>query len=104
CLLLASGKPEFPVRVNCISSHHVQADREARMPERTVPGHVLVQAEFPSGFVLSLTLSTVNARGLPPTLYGHKGAIQVRRSGDRLEVFPENAFLPQTSTDAFTGL
>jgi hypothetical protein len=82
----------------------VNADAEARMPKRTVPGHVLVQAQFPSGFVLSFTCSSVCARGPAPTFYGHKGSIQVGASGDKLDLVREEAFSSQTDAVRIEGL
>jgi len=59
-LMLASGNPEFPVRVNCIGTRNVHSDLPGA-PEREVPEHVQFLAEFPSGYLITITVSTVNA-------------------------------------------
>jgi predicted dehydrogenase len=103
-LLLGSGSPEYPVRVNCVSSHHVHSDLRAGMPEREVPGHVQVQAEFPDGWTLSLTCSTVCARGLPMTFHGHKGTIEVAASGNKARLMPEEEFAEEITGATYNDL
>lgn len=103
-LLLGSGESHFPVRVACTSSHRTDADGEAQTPPRTVPSHVLVQAEFPGGFVLSLTCSSVCAHGPPAMLFGHKGTLQIGFGGDRVELFAEEAFASEINSQVIEGL
>ena len=62
-LMIATGKPEFPTRVTSIGTRHVHSDRKTPgTPERDVPEHVQLSAEFPSGLLLTVTSSTVNAK------------------------------------------
>ena len=62
-LMLASGNPEFPSRVVCIGTHNVHSDLAVPgTPEREVPEHVQFLAEFPSGYMVTITCSTVNAK------------------------------------------
>src|SRR5215471_10966179 len=51
-LMLASGNPEFPVRVCCIGTKNVHQDTEKPAPEREVAEHIQLLAEFPSGFLI----------------------------------------------------
>src|SRR5690348_17257558 len=57
-LMLASGTPEFPVRVSCIGTHNVHSDLPAA-PEREVAEHIQFLAEFPSGYLITITCSSV---------------------------------------------
>src|SRR5207245_10366495 len=46
-LMLASGNPEFPVRVCSIATKNVHEDKETGAPERETPEHLQLLAEFP---------------------------------------------------------
>ena len=60
--LMATGNPEFPSRVVCIGTLHVKADTAVPgTPIRETPEHTQLLAEFPSGAVITITASTVNA-------------------------------------------
>jgi predicted dehydrogenase len=62
-LMLASGKPEFPVRVVSIGTRNVHADLGTpNTAEREVPEQQQIVAEFPSGYMITLTVGTVNAK------------------------------------------
>ena len=53
-------------------------------PEREIPEHAQLLAEFPSGFVLMVTCCTVNASTPGTSLYGHKANLDIdatRREG-----------------------
>jgi predicted dehydrogenase len=92
-LMLATGNPEFPRRVVSIGTRNVHTDRNTpNTPEREVPEHVQLVAEFPSGAMLTLTCSTVNGRSPGFVLYGHKATIEISDQGNGLQLIPERAF------------
>ncbi len=99
-LVLATGNPEFPRRVISIGTRNVHTDRNTPgTPERDVPEHVQLVAEFPSGLVLTVTSSTVNARSPGFVIYGHKATLEIGDQGNVLHMIPERAF-----ADEFEGL
>ena len=102
--MLASGNPEFPVRVSCISSHNVHADKEKPAPEREVAEHIQLVAEFPSGYMVTVTCSTVNAKSPGFAIYGHKATMNIGSSGERIELVPEKEFAEEIDPETITGL
>jgi predicted dehydrogenase len=93
-LMLASGNPEFPSRVTSIGTRNVHTDRNTPgTPERDVPEHVQLTAEFPSGYLLNVTCSTVNAKSPGFVIYGHKGTLEMGNSGESLLMKPEKDFV-----------
>ena len=66
--LIACGNPEFPTRVTSIGTRNVSLDRE-------VADNIQVLAEFPSGWTMLFTGSTVNEVGLPDVFRGSKGSV-----------------------------
>jgi predicted dehydrogenase len=103
-LVLASGKPEFPKRVNCIGTKNVDADKEKPAPEREVSDHIQLLAEFPSGYMITITCSTVNAKSPGFALYGHKATMNIGSSGERIELVPEKEFAEEIDPETMTGL
>ena len=104
-LMLATGKPEFPVRVSCFGTTIVHPDRAvAGTPEREVPEHIQITAEFPSGFMISLTCSTVNAKSPGFVIYTHKATLNVGTSGERVELVPEKEWSEDIDPATMTGL
>jgi predicted dehydrogenase len=92
-LMLATGKPEFPTRVTSIGTKSIHTDRKTPgTPERDVPEHVQLSAEFPSGLLLTVTSSTVNAKSPGFVIYGHQATLEVGDSGNVLQMIPERAF------------
>jgi predicted dehydrogenase len=102
-MLLATGNPEYPLRVNCVSTRNVQSDRP-NAPEREVPEQLHLQVEFPSGLLLHLTCSTVSARSRGCTLYGHQASLNLGVSGESVELVPEEAFADRIEAETYTGL
>lgn len=99
-LMLATGKPEFPSRVTSIGTKNVHTDSKTpNTPERDVPEHVQLTAEFPSGFLLTATCSTVNAKSPPFVIYGHRATLEIGDQGNVLQMVPERAF-----AEEFEGL
>ena len=89
-LMLASGNPEFPRRVVCIGSKNVHSDKfTPGALERDVPEHVQVTAEFPSGYILTVTCSTVNASSPGFEIHGHKATLKLADQGQSLDLLPE---------------
>jgi len=104
-LMLASGNPEFPVRVVSIATQNVQADKEVPgTPLREVPEHHQLIAEFPNGYVLTITASTVNARSPGFVLYTHKATLEVGTSGDSIKLQPERDFSEEVDPENFSGM
>jgi len=103
-LMLASGNPEFPTRVTCISSKNVDEDKEAQAPERETSEHMQLVAQFPSGYMVTIVCSTVNAKSPGFAIYGHKATMNIGNSGDRIELVPEKDFAEEIDPETITGL
>jgi predicted dehydrogenase len=103
-LMLASGKPQFPVRVSCIGTHNVHADLEKPAPERQVREHIQLLAEFPNGYMITITCSSVNAKSPGFSIYTHKATMNIGSSGERVELVPEKEFAEEIDPDSFSGL
>jgi predicted dehydrogenase len=103
-LMLASGKPEFPSRVVSIGTHNIHADLEKPAPERQVKEHIQFLAEFPSGYLITITCSSVNAKSPGFSIYTHKATLNIGSSGERVELVPEKEFADDIDPDSFSGL
>jgi len=104
-LMLASGNPEFPSRVVSIATKNVLADKNTPdTPIRDVPEHVQLLAEFPSGYMITITCSTVNAKSPGFAIYGHKATMNIGSSGERIELVPEREFADEVEGETLTGL
>jgi predicted dehydrogenase len=104
-LLLAAAIPEFPTRVACISTQPVHADRMlAGTPERDVSEHVQLLAEFPSGYSVTITCSTVNSRSPGSSLYGRKATLTIGASGESLTLTPEKEFATEITPQTVSRL
>ncbi len=104
-LMLASGTPEFPVRVSSIGTHNVHSDLAVPgTPEREVPEHIQLLAEFPSGYMITITCSSVNAKSPGFTIYTHKATLNIGSSGERIELVPEKDFADEIDPETMTGL
>ena len=98
--MLATGNPEFPVRVACVGSKPAHSDKNTPgTPERDVPEIVQIIAEFPSGTVMHITTSSVNEQGTQEMIRGHKASLTM--AGNKVELKPERPFAdeidPETS-------
>jgi predicted dehydrogenase len=102
--MLASGSPEFPSRVSCIGTLSVHVDAAAGQPPRETPEHVQLLAEFPSGYLITITVSTVNAKSPGFVLYTHKASLEVGTSGESVKLLPERDFAEDIDPDTFSGL
>jgi predicted dehydrogenase len=104
-LMLASGNPEFPTRVNAIGTKLVHPDLvNPGTPEREVPEHVQLLAEFPSGYMITVTVSTINAKSPGFVVYTHEASMEIGTSGDTLKLLPEREFAEEVDPDTITGL
>jgi predicted dehydrogenase len=104
-LMLATGNPEFPVRVLSIGTKNVHTDKNtAGTPERDVPEHITVAAEFPSGLSMVIVASTVNAKSPGFVLYGHRATLEIGTSGERLQLLPEKEFADEIDPETLDGL
>lgn len=89
--LLATGNPEFPVRVSAVGSKPVHSDKNTPdTPERDCPEIVQLIAEFPSGMVMHITTSSVSEQGTQEIIRGHKAYLLL--GGNRVELKPEKPF------------
>jgi predicted dehydrogenase len=102
-LMLATGNPEFPLRVVSVGNHKVMTDQKTPGTYvRNVPENVQLIAEFPSGLCLLVTSSTVNEQGLPSVMRGHHATLYF--SGNRVELKPEKAFADEIDPETFDNL
>ncbi|MBX3734098.1 MAG: Gfo/Idh/MocA family oxidoreductase [Verrucomicrobiae bacterium] len=103
--MLATGKPEFPTRVAAIGSKAFKTDlfEEGRKPEqvtkyvRDVPEIIELIAEFPSGYVMHITSSTVNELGTQEVIRGHRANLTM--AGNRVELRPERPFAEEIDAE-----
>jgi len=104
-LMLASGNPQFPIRVDCIGTKNVHADRNLPdTPEREVPEHMEFMAEFPNGYLITITCSSVNAKSPGFVIYTHKATLEIGSSGERIQLIPEKPFAEEIDPQMFSGL
>jgi predicted dehydrogenase len=105
-LMLASGNPEFPVRVNCIGTANIDEDSEAepKAPKREVCEHVQFLAEFPSGALITIISSSVAEQSPGFALHCHKAALDIGSSGERIQIMPEKRFSEEVDMESIGGL
>jgi hypothetical protein len=102
--MLATGNPEFPSRVVCLGSHNVDTDKVGSAPRRDVPTHINLLVEFPSGLILTVAASTVNARSPGFSIHGHMATLEIGTSGEAVRVIPEKPFADEIDPEEFVGL
>ncbi len=89
--MLATGNPEFPLRVAAVGSKKIHTDKNSPgTPERDVPEIVQLIAEFPSGMVMHITTSSVNEQGTQEMIRGHKASLYM--AGNKVELKPEKPY------------
>jgi len=104
-LMLATGNPEFPVRVVSIGTHNVHIDKNvAGTPEREIPEHAQLLAEFPSGYVMMVTCCTVNGSTPGLSLYGHKANLEIDASASKVNLVPQREFGDDIDPENFANL
>ena len=103
--ILATGNPEFPLRVACVGSKPVHSDQNTQgTPERDVPEIIQIIAEFPSGMVLHITSSSVNELGTQELIRGHKANLYM--ASNKVELRPEKPYTDELDieeSEAFLG-
>jgi predicted dehydrogenase len=104
-LMVATGKPEFPTRVVAIGTKNVHTDKKTEgTPERDVPEHIEIIAEFPSGLTIVVAASSVNAKSPGFAMYGHHASLEIGTSGEKVTLIPEREFADEIDPDTFEGL
>ncbi len=104
-LMLATGSPEFPRRVVCVGTRAVNTDKGTPGAlEREVPEHVELIVEFPSGLLITVVSSSVNATSPGFVIYGHQGTINLGDQGNRLSLVPERPFADEIDPVTLDGL
>jgi predicted dehydrogenase len=104
-LMLATGNPEFPKRVVSIGTSNVHIDRNVPgTPERDVPEHAQLLAEFPSGYVMMVTCCTVNASTPGLSLYGHKANLDIDATAAKVNLLPQREFGDEVDPEFFSNL
>jgi predicted dehydrogenase len=102
--MLATGNPEFPVRVVSIGTRRVHTDRlTPGTPERDVPESIQMLAEFPSGLTMIIASSTVSEFGLQEVIRGHHARLEMGGNG-RVELKPERPFSEEVDPAVFGNL
>ena len=100
--MLATGNPEFPLRVACVGSRKVESDKLTPGSQiRDVPEIVQLIAEFPSGMVMHITSSSVNETGTQELIRGHKANLFM--AGNKVDLKPEKPFSEEMEPEQFTG-
>jgi predicted dehydrogenase len=104
-LMLATGNPEFPVRVTSLGTTVVHADKNTPGAEdREIPEHQQLLAQFPSGYMITLTAGTVNAKSPGFVIYAHKATLNIGEGGNSIELIPEREFSEDIDPATFNGL
>lgn len=102
-LVLATGSPEFPIRVAAIGTKKILTDKNTPgTPIRDVPECLTLIAEFPSGYSLMVCSSSVNEQGLPDIIRGHTATLYI--GGNTVELRPERPFTDEIDPERFDGL
>jgi predicted dehydrogenase len=102
--MLATGNPEFPVRVVAVGTRKIHSDKNTPgTPERDVPESMQVLAEFPSGLTMIMASSTVSEYGFQEVIRGHHARLEMGGSG-RIELKPERAFADDVEPEVFGNL
>lgn len=104
-LVLATGNPEFPTRVACIGTSNVHPDKKTPgTPDRDVPEHQQLIAQFPSGMMLTVTCSAVSEKSPGFVIYGSKASMEIGNMGERLKMIPERDYAEEVDPEDMPGL
>jgi predicted dehydrogenase len=104
-VMLATGNPEFPVRVCSIGTKTVHPDKNVPgTDEREIPEHAQLLAEFPSGYVIMVTCCTVNGSTPGLSLYGHKANLEIDATGGKVNLVPQREFGDEIDPENFTNM
>jgi predicted dehydrogenase len=104
-VMLATGNPEFPVRVCSLSTKTVHPDKNVPgTDEREIPEHAQLLAEFPSGYVIMVTCCTVNGSTPGLSLYGHKANLEIDATGGKVNLVPQREFGDEIDPENFANM
>jgi predicted dehydrogenase len=106
-VMLATGKPEFPVRVCSIGTkvvHPDKSDKNAPQPERDVPEHQQLLAEFPSGYEIMVTCCTTNGSTPGMSLFGHMANLEIDATASKVKLVPQREFGDDVDPEDYQGL
>lgn len=102
-LVLATGNPEFPVRVVAVGTKAIHTDKNTPgTQERDSPECLTLIAEFASGYSLMVCSSSVNEYGLPDVIRGHMATLLI--GGSNVELKPEAKFSEEIDAESFKNL
>jgi predicted dehydrogenase len=98
--MLATGNPEYPLRVAAVGTRKVLTDKMTPgTPLRDSPEILQLIAEFPSGMVMHMCSSSVNEVGTQEMIRGQKATLMM--GGNEVRLLPERPFSeeidPETS-------
>ena len=98
--MLATGNPQFPVRVASVGSRKVETDKKTPGTYvRDVPEIIQLISEFPDGMVMHMTCSTVNETGTQEMIRGHKATLTMQ--GNKVVLTPERAYAEEVESATF---
>jgi predicted dehydrogenase len=105
-LMLATGNPQFPTRVTSIGTKHLFTDKKNPDTKyvRDVPEHVQLTAQFPSGMLIDVSSSTVNAKSPGFVIYGHNATLEIGNSGEKIALTPEKHMTDEIDPENISGL
>jgi predicted dehydrogenase len=106
-VMLATGNPQFPVRVCSISSKPVGIDKgdpDNQHPTRDTPEHAQLLAEFPGGFMIMVTCCTVNAETPGLSIFGHKANLNIDATGGKVDLKPQSTFGDDIDPEYFANM
>lgn len=97
-IMLATGNPEFPLRVVSVGTRKVSTNRD-------VPDTIHIVAEFPSGFTLFVVSTSVNERGVTDTIRGSRGSLVFGgMSSHKVELAPERWASDEVDPETYDNL
>lgn len=107
--MLATGNPQFPTRVAAVGSRKFNTDlkKEGRPVDknteyqRDVQEIIQLIAEFPAGYVMHITSSTVNEQGTQEMIRGHHATLTM--AGNKVELKPERPFADEIDPETSEG-
>ncbi|HXP60749.1 MAG TPA: Gfo/Idh/MocA family oxidoreductase [Dongiaceae bacterium] len=103
-VMLATSKPEFPVRVCSIGTRACYPDKTDSNPEREVPEHQQLLAEFPSGYEIIVTCCTTNASTPGTSLFGHLANLDIDATASKVRLTPQRETGDDIDPESLSGL
>lgn len=101
--MLATGNPQFPLRVASVGSRKVETDKKTPGTYmRDVREIVQMIADFPDGMVMHITSSTVNEMGTQEMIRGHKATLTMQ--GNKVVLTPERSFSEEVEQAEFNSM